>query len=107
MGAVPTARGLDLDVAVQRLAVMAGCLIGADSEATAAQLMSRIPDLADSAERRGKVARWLHDLYPETRPDEGGATEWIGSLRPDRVAEHLVVTELSGRAELIPGCSPT
>jgi tetratricopeptide (TPR) repeat protein len=96
------ARGLDLDMAVQRLAVMSGCLIGADTEAAAASLMSRIPDLADSAERRGKVARWLHDLYPETRPDETSDTEWIGPLRPDPVAERLVVSELARRPELIP-----
>jgi len=97
------ARGLDLDVAVQRLVVAVGCLIGADSETAAAALMTRIPDLADSAERRGQVARWLHDLYPEARPDEAQAKEWIGPLRPDPVAEHLVVGELSSRPELVPG----
>jgi tetratricopeptide (TPR) repeat protein len=96
------ARGLDLDVAVQRLAVVAGCLIGADSEATAGALMARIPDLADSAERRGKVARWLRDLYPETSPGEAETREWIGPLRPDPVAEHLVVAELNDRKDLVP-----
>ncbi len=95
------ARGLDLDVAVQRLAVMAGCLIGAENQTAAAALLSRIPDLADSAERRGKVARWLRDLYPETAA--GASGEWLGSVRPDRVAEHLVVSELTDRPELIPG----
>jgi tetratricopeptide (TPR) repeat protein len=90
-------RGLDLDVALQRQAVMAGCLIGAGSEPSATELLSRIPDLADSAERRGKVARWLRDLYPQA-----GGEEWIGPLRPDPVAEHLVVTELNDRPDLIP-----
>ena len=56
-------RGLDLDVSVLRLAVVVGCLIGADDETAAVSLLSRVPDL-DSAERRGRVARWLHDLYP-------------------------------------------
>jgi hypothetical protein len=51
-----TARGLDLDVAVQRLAVAVGCLIGADSETAAAELMRRVPDLSDSTERRGKLS---------------------------------------------------
>lgn len=97
------ARGLDLDVAVQRLAVAVGCLIGADSEAAAADLMRRVPDLADSGERRGRVARWLHDLYPEILPSDAGTREWIGPLRPDLVAERLILTELNRRPELIPG----
>ena len=55
------------------------------------------------AERRGRVARWLHDLYPETIPDNAAPREWIGPLRPDQVAERLILTELSERPELIPG----
>ena len=98
-----TARGLDLDVAVQRLAVAVGCLIGADSETAAAELMRRIPDLSDSAERRGQVARWLHDLYPETLPADDGPVAWLGPLRPDPVAERLILTELGTRPELVPG----
>src|ERR1019366_2974089 len=97
------AQGLGLDTAIQRRAVAVGCLIGTDSEATAARLMACIPDLADSGERRGKVARWLHDLYPESRPREAGPGEWIGPLRPDLVAEHLVVSELSAHPDLVPG----
>ena len=98
-----TARGLDLDVAVQRLAVAVGCLIGADSEAAAAELMRRIPDLSDSAERRGQVARWLHDLYPEPLPTDDGPGAWLGPLRPDPVAERLILTELEARPELVSG----
>jgi hypothetical protein len=49
-------RGLDLDVSVLRLAVVAACLIGAGSETSAVELLARVPDL-DSAERRGQVAR--------------------------------------------------
>jgi hypothetical protein len=96
------ARGLDLDVAVQRLAVAVGCLIGADSETAAAELMRRVPDLSDSAERRGQVTRWLHDLYPETQPADGGPAAWLGPLRPDPVAEHLILAELGARPELVP-----
>lgn len=97
------ARGLDLDMAVLRLAVMAGSLIGADSEQTAAALMAHIPDLADSAAARGRAARWLHDLYPEANAEASKSREWIGPLRPGRVAEHLIITELSRLPELIPG----
>jgi hypothetical protein len=98
-----SARGLDLDVATQHLAVAVACLIGAHNESAAAELMRRVPELVGSAERRGKVARWLHDLYPSThRPDTHELGEWLSSLRPDRLAEQLVTGELTRRPELIP-----
>jgi len=93
-------RGLDLDVSVLRLAVAVGCLIGADSETAAGALLSRVPDL-DSAERRGRVARWLHDLYPAVDDNDIGQREWLGPLRPDRLAEQLVAGELARRRDLI------
>ena len=96
------ARGLTLDLSVLRLAVALGCLIGADSQTSATALLSRIPDLQDSAERRGQVARWLHDLYPITHADDPGGREWLGPLRPDRLAEQLVTSELADHPELIP-----
>ena len=93
-------RGLDLDLSVLRLAVAAGCLIGADSETAAGALLAFIPDL-DLAERRGRVARWLHDLYPAAQEDAAQQREWLGPLRPDRLAEQLVTSELTRRPELI------
>jgi lipopolysaccharide exporter len=96
------ARGLDLDPSVQRRAVAAGCLIGADSEAAAVGLLRRLPDFVESAERRGQVARWLRDLYPGHAPDDRGGSEWLGSLCPDRAAEQLIVGELTQQPDLIP-----
>jgi hypothetical protein len=92
-----TARGLGLDTAVLRRAVMAACLVGADSETEAVSLLGGVPDLAGTAERQGQVARWLHDLYP------GEKGEWLGSLRPDLVAEELVTRELAAQPDLLPG----
>jgi PST family polysaccharide transporter len=96
------ARGLDLDPSVQRRAIAAGCLIGADSESAVAELLRRLPDFGESAERRGQVARWLRDLYPGNAPDDGEATEWLGSLCPDQAAEQLIVGELTQQPGLIP-----
>ncbi len=93
-------RGLDLDVSVLRLAVAVGGLIGAENETDAGALLSRVPDL-DSAERRGRVARWLHDLYPAVPEDDMAQREWLGPLRPDRLAEQLVAGELARRRDLI------
>ena len=96
-----TSRGLDLDLSVLRLTVALGCMIGADSEAAAVTLLARVPDL-DSAERRGRMARWLHDLYPAPLENDAQESEWLGPLRPDRLAEQLVTSELASRPELIP-----
>jgi tetratricopeptide (TPR) repeat protein len=87
---------LDPDV-IERV-VAAGCLIGADDQESAIGLLTGVPDLTD-AQLRGTVARWLHDLYPVS-PDEDGR-EWIGQLRPDLIAEQLVVTVLDKHRELI------
>ena len=93
-------RGLDLDLSVLRLAVAAGCLIGADSETAAGALLARIPDL-ELAERRGRVARWLHDLYPPRMSVDVQQRDWLGPLRPDRLAEQLIASELATHQELI------
>ena len=93
-------RGLDLDLSVLRLAVAAGCLIGADSETAVGALLACIPDL-DLAERRGQVARWLHDLYPAGHEVDARRREWLGPLRPDRLAEQFITSELTRHPELI------
>ena len=94
------ARGLGLDVEVTRRAVAAGCLVGADDETSASELLTAIADLADRAQR-GKTARWLRDLYPVKQPTPG-QQEWIGSLQPDILAEQLVVEVLDQKPDLIP-----
>ena len=94
-------RGLELDLSVLRLAVAVGCLIGAESQDSATELLTCIPDL-DSGERRGQVARWLHDLYPVPRQDDAQEQEWLGLLQPDRFAEQLVTDQLAAHPDLIP-----
>jgi hypothetical protein len=98
---IAASRGLDLDISVLRLAVALGCVIGADSENAAVTLLAQVPDL-DSAERRGRVARLLHDLYPAPGESETQNREWLGPLRPDRLAEQLVTGELASRPQMIP-----
>src|SRR5258708_32737438 len=71
-------------LSVLRLAAAAGCLIGADSETSAAALLSCVPDL-DSGERRGQVARWLHDLYPGPKVEEAETQEGLRLVRAERV----------------------
>jgi Tetratricopeptide repeat len=90
--------GLALGPIVARRAVAAGTLVGADDEASAGRLLEAIGDLSDPG-TRGRAARWLHDLYPAGQTG-GGAAEWIAALRPDLVAENLVVGVLTGQPDL-------
>jgi hypothetical protein len=91
--------GLSLGPAVTRRVVAVGTLVGADDESSAFQMLSAIDDLGDAGVR-GRAARWLHDLYPDTGPDRDPA-EWIGPLRPDLVAEHLVTSVFSEQPALV------
>jgi hypothetical protein len=94
------ARGLGLDPGGQRRAVAAACLIGADSEPAAVGLLRRLPGFASSAAL--PVARWLRDLYPGLDVPGRMATEWLGPMYPDRLAEHLVVGEFAATPGVIP-----
>jgi hypothetical protein len=90
---------VSLDPDVTDRVVTAGCLIGAGDQGAARRLLAVIPDLGDGL-LRGKVARWLHDLYPV--PGTGSGEEWIGRLQPDQITERLVVSVLGRHRELIP-----
>jgi tetratricopeptide (TPR) repeat protein len=81
--------------------VATGALLGATSQDQAVALLDRVPDAAASV----PVASWLRDLYPpETGSSEVGGAQWLGALRPDRLAEHLVVRELTRSPELAERC---
>lgn len=88
--------GLDIDATLRRRAVALATLAGASSEADAVELLRLVPDLADStAERRGRLARWLHRLYP--------GPAWWNRLDPDPLAEHLVATTYHDHRAVLAG----
>ena len=90
-----------MTVATLRQIVAAGALLGADSQSQAVELLVRLPGAVASV----KVACWLRDLYPpEGVPSDGGGLEWLGSLRPDRLAERLVLAQLTASPELAERC---
>lgn len=91
-------RGLSLDPTDQRRVVAVACLIGADDEGSALELVRRTSTTGDPA-LRTQVARWIHDLYPV--PASVSSAEWIGQLRPDLLAERLVVNAFSQRLDLM------
>ncbi|MET8051490.1 tetratricopeptide repeat protein [Streptosporangium sp. NPDC005286] len=80
---------------VVRQTVAAGTLLGAKDREQAVKVAGRVPDGMASV----RVADWLRELYP---PDDD--REWLGRLRPDRLAELHITQELSGSAELLKAC---
>jgi hypothetical protein len=85
--------GLTMQTLAQVVAV--GCLLGAATQAEAARL----------AERAGVppsevLAEWLRELYP---PEEQRGM-WLGSMRPDRLAELHVISELAATPKLAQAC---
>jgi hypothetical protein len=74
---------VSLDPDVTDRAVTAGCLIGARDQDAAMRLLAVIPDLGDG-QLRGKIARWLHDLYPV--PTGRGGVDRAAAARPDHRA---------------------
>ncbi|WP_125777297.1 tetratricopeptide repeat protein [Antribacter gilvus] len=87
---------------ILRTLVAATCLLGASDPAEAEALVRRVSALFPHEERLDpvRVARWLRGQYPpHTAPSESdafvGDPGWLGSLHPDRLAEHLVVSTLA------------
>jgi AAA ATPase domain len=88
-----------MTVSTLRNIVAVGALLGAASQTEAVKLLRRVPHAVASA----KVASWLRQMYPPDLQD-GGEQEWLGTLSPDRLAEHLVVRQLSTSGGLAGRC---
>jgi hypothetical protein len=79
-----------------RQVVAAGCLLGAGDQEEATALLGRVQGVPPSV----KLVTWLREMYP---PGDD-STEWLGAMQPDRLAERLVVMELSRSAALTRAC---
>lgn len=91
--------GLTDDGPVVKSVVAAAVLLGAESAADAAAVVTRVPSLADiSQEMKRRWSRWLYGLYPA---EEDGR---LGSLQPDLLAERHVVSQLTADPELARAC---
>ena len=91
-----SAAGLFSDDVLLRRVVGLATLTGAESEAAAADLLRLLPDLADAtAERRTRLARWAHELYPGPR--------WWNPLEPDLVGERLVADTFADQPAVLTG----
>jgi tetratricopeptide (TPR) repeat protein len=83
--------GIPVHPRTQRRAVAVASLCGATSEDEALSLLADIPGISDQSEDiRLRTALWLRDLYPPVDSSETLPTAFLGTLQPDRIAEHLV-----------------
>lgn len=94
------AQGLDADAVLQRRVVALATLAGAAGEREAAGLLALINELSgpETNERRHRLARWAHSLYPAADP----GVYW-GPLEPDLLGEHLVARTFSDRPDILAG----
>jgi tetratricopeptide (TPR) repeat protein len=92
--ALAVRRGLRAERNTGRLAQLAavGGLLGAGTEAEAAELTGRVPGLDPSS----AAESWLHPRYPASR--------WLGPLWPGRLAELHVTRELTASPSLARQC---
>ena len=84
-----------LDAHMVEQIVAAGTLLGAKDRDQAAQVVGRVPGVKASV----VVADWLRELYP---PDDD--REWLGRLRPDRLAELHITRKLDESPQLLTAC---
>ncbi len=86
------------DKVLRRRTVALATLAGARGETEAVELLRLLPDLAPeaAAERRGRIARWLNELYPS-------GDNWWNPLEPDLVAEHLVAASFTDQPAILQG----
>jgi tetratricopeptide (TPR) repeat protein len=88
------ARDLLGDDVLARRVVGLATLAGAGGEGEAAELLRLLPDLTDApAERRARLARWVHEQYP--------GSSWWNPLEPDLVGEHLVAEVFADRQDVL------
>jgi tetratricopeptide (TPR) repeat protein len=85
---------IDFTRVVQERAIAALLLVSPTDHEQAAKVLRRVPELRNAtAERRANIARWAAHLYP-------GEPQWPIQIKPDMLAEWLVVTQLTHTPEL-------
>ena len=82
-----------------RQAVAAATLTDIQDEEDAISLLQLLP--TNPGENIKDLAKWLRDCYPPHMNGNGHSASWCEHLEPDRIGEHLVVSEANNLAPLL------
>ena len=82
-----------------RQAVAAATLTDIQDEEDAISLLQLLP--TNPGENIKDLAKWLRDCYPPHMNSNGHSALWCEHLEPDRIGEHLVVSEANNLASLL------
>ena len=82
-----------------RQAVAAATLTDIQDEEDAISLLQLLP--TNPGENIKDLAKWLRDCYPPHMNGNGHSALWCEHLEPDRIGEHLVVSEANNLAPLL------
>ena len=88
-----------LDRNLARQAVAAATLTDIQDEEDAINLLNLLP--SDLGKNIKDLAKWLRDCYPPHMNGNGHPTSWCEHLEPDRIGEHLVVSEANNLVPLL------
>ena len=89
--AAPTRSQDDLNRKLARQAVAAATLADIQDEEDAISLLNLLP--ANPGMNTKDLAKWLRDCYPPHMNGNEHSALWCEHLEPDRIGEHLVVSE--------------
>ena len=90
-------RSLNRELA--RQAVAAATLADIQDEEDAISLLRLLPATPDK--NTEDLAKWLRDCYPPHTNGNGHSTLWCENLEPDRIGEHLIVSEADDLVPLL------
>ena len=82
-----------------RQAVATATLTDIQDEEDAISLLQLLP--TNPSENIKDLAKWLRDCYPPHMNGNGHSALWCEHLEPDRIGEHLVVSEANNLASLL------
>ena len=89
--ATPADAQVDLNRELARQAVAAATLTDIQDEEDAISLLQLLP--TNPGESIKDLAKWLRDCYPPHMNGNGHSALWCEHLEPDRIGEHLVISE--------------
>lgn len=88
-----------LNLKLARQAVATAMLTDIQDEEDAISLLQLLPAIPGNDSK--DLAQWLRDCYPPHMNSNGHSASWCEHLQPDRIGEHLVISEVDSLVPLL------